>query len=510
MAKILSRQRLEKHFAGDPNGPTVIEVDDNPSNGLGTKSPKKSLAMAPDGLYFKSGDADNDWDKVGSGSGNNISEAIESFAMFAVNTQNDDGGWNFSDPIKSDAIKDRTDLSVDNHYGYTSIALDMIYSCIGKEQYYIESIRDAMEAWTAVAVDPFARFFPDITEFLVKLGGCPGPMCFDTYFAKGKEAADAEINFYKTIERWHDLNPANANPPVGNGADGGLLDLWTNDNAACVAKTLEQAAQRLEDRFKLFRTSGLRIYDLHARIRITCLLSDKGELLNNEDYGLFAKKLANIIKDEIYPTIVNQAFYITSGTAHAVQVFKKYENEAGFAVALSDAVDDLKAMLINDATKTSNGFYAVEDAGAPDTYFSGSKQDQGNTISALIDGGETELAADLVQVMLAYQDESGHFMDFFDVHFSGPFNLEGGGLATPVNVTGGGRYWKLTGDGVKTITVLIGEHNATNPTNQLNLLSGDGNQILKNGDDIEVIPLYVSEACRDVAESLVKAYKAGL
>lgn len=418
MAKILQRTKIKKYYAGDSNGPAIIVVDGDPSAGVGTKHAKGSIAVAPDGLYEKSGVTDTDWDKIGLGE-NNTKGSILKYAAFAVNTQNDDGGWQFSDPLKSGPVRDRTDLSFDNHYGDTAIAIFQAYE-YHHDSGILDSIRDALEAWADTPVDPFTRFFPDIVEALIKLGGCPGPLCFDDYIAKGKEAFDAEVNFYKCIEEWHfQGNPANANPPIGNGADGNLLDIWTNNNAAVLAHPIESAAQRMEDRFKLFRPDALRIYDLHYRIRSACLLNDKGETLVDggagQSYEDFAKKLANIVKDDVFPNIDPQAFWVTIGTANAVMVFKKFEAEVGFATALTTSINSLKAMLIDDAGSDADGFYAVEDAMNLGTFFSGDKSDQGWSLQALVAAGENEAAIALILNLIAIQDESGHYMDFFDV-----------------------------------------------------------------------------------------------
>ena len=440
MANIFRRQRLETHFSGDPNGPAIVQVDGDPSAGSGTVSEAGTIAIYTSGsvtkVYIKNSEVDTDWDEIQTQGGGGALDAIKLSMNYAGLTQNDDGGWNFSDVADSTPVRDRTDVSFNNQFGTTPICMIRAYE-LSKEASHLESARGALEAWVGTAVDPFNRFFPDITEALVTLGS-EGPLQFTDYLNKGQEAADAEINFYKTIQRWHDLgNGPNPNPPVGTGADGNLLDLWTNDNAACVAVSLEDAAQRLVDRIVALRPVNIRAYDLNFRMRLTENLSAIGKTINGEDYQLYATKIANEVKDTIFPALNFTAgpgvWWPVLGYSHCVLIFKRYEAEAGFSVVLQDALDQLKEFRIQDSsTPEIDGFYGVDNPIGSESWFSGDKLEQAYTLQALVAADEDELALDLAQTILLNQQPSGNWSsDIFDI-LIGPISYSQEANATTV------------------------------------------------------------------------------
>lgn len=363
--------------------------------------------------------------------------SLERYANFQVHTQNDDGGFNFSEPMKSAALRDRTDPSILNQFGSTALALIKIYENVRNPE-YLESIRKSFEAFRLTSVDPFNRFFPDIVEALVCIGRVSeGPLAFDEYGDKGKEAADAEINFYKTIQRWHDLgNGPNSNPPVGNGVDGGLLDVWMNDNAAVLASSIEDAAQRLYDRFAAVRPVNLVPYDVYSRVKYALCLNDQGALLDNGGFGDsyfdFGRKLAEIIRDTHIALFDQSAFYITTGETNAAMMFKKFDAVAGFSGPLAILLAKIKGDY--KTTGAADGFYAVDSPPTSGNYVSGDKQDQGFVLQLFSLTNEAQLANTLLFRMIQFQDESGHYMDFFDRDF-GKLYFSGGTAELAIGIS---------------------------------------------------------------------------
>jgi hypothetical protein len=324
MATILKRTRLKAYFSGKENGPVMIEVNGNPAAGAGTDVAEGSLAIDRSGvsakLYFKQGNLATDWEEVPFSSGSSVIDSVKSAMAYMVLVQNNDGGWNLADDADTTPIRNKADASSNNQFGQNAQQLIDMYA-IERDPNYLQAARLSLEANMAVALTPFVRLQPDVVESLVRLGNS-GPMQFSDYLNKGQAALDAEINFYKTIERWHDTHAGtvDANPPVGTGADGHLLDLWTNDNAAVIAKTAAQAAQRFEDRFKASRINNIRMYDLDFRIRTAEILSAAGKTINAEDYINYANALALIARDQVYPPNFRGHFDVGGSPSSVVHV----------------------------------------------------------------------------------------------------------------------------------------------------------------------------------------------
>jgi hypothetical protein len=360
-----------------------------------------------------------------------VAVSIKNYAAYASLVQNDDGGWDWFENADSTNVRDRSSVSFANQFGSTPLVLLNIFN-VFKDLDYLESARKSMEARLGVAVDPFNRFFPDVTEMFVTLG-ISGPMQFTDYLDKGIEANDAEINFYKTIQRWHDLgNGPNPNPPVGNGADGNLLDLWNNDNAACRAVSLSDAATRLNDRFAAAgRIPNIRMYDINSRIRISQALSDNGDTIDGQDYGDFALALANICKDIVYPGLDwvtgPGTWWPLLGISNAVLIFKRYEAQPGFSVVLDSALTLLKSFKITgSSTPDIDGLYGVDNPLGSEGWFSGDKQEQGYTLQALVATGEFDAARDLANLIINnFQQDSGNYVaDIFDYFFGATYVQE--------------------------------------------------------------------------------------
>lgn len=417
MANILGRQRLERYFTGDANGPAIYHVDGDPSIGDGIIADQKSIALAPSGVYFKTGALATDWVQVASGVSGTVDEAIKKYSNFMAMTQNDDDGWDTGIDIDSSSVRDKFTVSPDTEFGQTAIALMCNYN-IFENYANLDASKKTLATKYSVAVDPFNQFSHDLTEAFIRLGGFDGPLKNSDYLNKGKTAHDAVINYAKTIQRWHDLgNGPNANPPVGNGADGNLLDLWNNDNAACVAVSLSDAATRYADYIQaVINNNGLEAYDAHQVITSSNLLSSLSLTINGEDYAIFSLALANRVKDEVYPNIDQGLASVTVGEASCGIIFKTYEAELGFDVVLSAVEAKIKGDL--QITGPSAGFYAVDGV-------SGDKRDQGMVLQFLVDLGEDALVTSLIGNLINIQDSTGHFLSFPDVTGTAQYEPEG-------------------------------------------------------------------------------------
>lgn len=358
-----------------------------------------------------------------------IAESLKKHIALATAVQNNDGGWDFSEDIDSENLRNTATASPANQFG-TQPRVIVDACAILTDSLAIKAAKISFDNALSFVVHPSTnRMAIDRVMSLINAGKIKGsnPLAFVSYFNKGLEAFKAEIDFYKAIQIWHnDGNPANPNPPTAQ-----ITTIINTRPLEVDAVPMSQAARRLVNRLNFLRsaTPNLVFYDAFYRIEVADALD--GNTHDSENIRVFGLEIAEIILNENYEsTEINFAsFYCLQALAFAARIFNIFKNDQQiFLTKSAEAVDDIVNRIIPSGEYM--GWYAITDGidiNDINTFIAGDKQDQGVAVLALVECERFNEAVALASKIIEIQSDSGQYLDIYDLNFGEIFYQEGAG-----------------------------------------------------------------------------------